>query len=192
MGIVDVSGDLLDESVDTGKLHLAAELLDEADLDEPSVEVALEIEDIALQSTLVVPKGRPLPQIRNAAIELATGANVNGVDPVRRKNEATDAQVRGRKSQRLAAVMPMHHPAADAHGVSEKRLGAVDVTGDDGATDSTAADFDSTRLDRADHLDLEATLMTQAPQELRPPLALMSERHSMTDDDLPHAKAGDQ
>src|SRR5208283_683143 len=99
------------ELVGGGEFLLAANPLDELQLDAMPVDVAIEIENVRLDRTRGLVEGRAHPDVRNRSVVAVVEHHSCRINPIGRKAFGFAFEVGGRKSNRAAALASSHYGA---------------------------------------------------------------------------------
>src|SRR5688572_29287529 len=140
----DVLADLRDQRLDGVEPRLAAQPLDELDLDPAVVEVAREVEDVGLErdrGRARVGEGRVGAEAGRGQQPRATvEPEPGGVDAGRGEDRDVGRDVRGRDADRAAALGAVDDGAVDAVRAAEQLGGGAEVAGADGGADPGRGD----------------------------------------------------
>src|SRR3972149_516652 len=101
------------EIIDRSELFFRANTLDEIELDRFAVEIAVKIQEKALDGSRSVTESRVGSNTARAQISLGPELKQGGVDSIQGKNLGAAGNIRGRKSQIPAASLTGHHPSGN-------------------------------------------------------------------------------
>lgn len=158
-----------------------------------AVEVALKGRKMRFESRLIATEGRSDPQIRGCPswVRLAFDEAIDHIDSTGECRHALQIDVRGRETEGLTSMIPMHHSAFDLIRPAEEPLRLREVTPPQRLADPRRTDPVSSVLEDRDLDDLEPTVPKRS-QGINITGATRTEAKALTHHDAAGMDAFDQ
>jgi hypothetical protein len=193
-GPLHIQFDLRPQCVERFEPALVADVLDEIDLDMPTVNLIGKIEQMHFeQQTIIAVDGRPIPNVGDTSKWLRTQSqHLNSKHATQRCRATQQAHVQGWKPNRSASLVPVRHSPTNAITPPQAARGMLQVAllqrlANPGATDAAAALGNG--VEALDRKTMRKTHRAQHPEAAG---ALLAETEIVAYKKVPDAEFFDQ
>src|SRR5258706_7828647 len=171
----DVALDRRDQQLGRGEFFFFPDPLDEKNLHRLIVEVAVEVEEIALDRSRSRAESRVRAHARRGRPLPVAGLDDRRVDPVRGRHFGARGDVGGRIAEAAAAPLPRRHAPRDEMAAAQVAARRADLAAPDQRADAAASDAVAIELDGVDLTHGATPPFAPPAQNLHPSLSAPAE-----------------
>src|SRR5260221_6634920 len=172
-------------------------MLDQGDTKMPTIEIAVEIEQMSLEAKIAAPEGWAAAEIGDGVmperVPALLNAGTHGVDASGRAQVVVEHEVRRREADGAAACIAAFDAPLDLPEAPEQRRRLTGVSGCEKLADARrGVDGAPGRRDRTDHGDTEAQIRAARLEQRRRAAPLPAEDEIVADHGVAHAEGADE